>query len=64
MGRVAGIVGPAMTSVLLANNSLQFVLMFIAVPDLIVAVICIALAYYSRQAVVPQSEPTPDRVRA
>lgn len=45
MGRIAGIVGPAMTSVLLADNSLQFVLMFIAVPDLIVAMICIVLAY-------------------
>jgi len=29
-----------------------------------VAVICVVLAYYSRQAVVPHGEPTPDRVRA
>jgi AAHS family 4-hydroxybenzoate transporter-like MFS transporter len=50
MGRVAGVVGPAMIGVLLSDFSLQFVLLCIALPDLIVAVICLILAYYGRRA--------------
>jgi len=45
MGRIAGIVGPPITGVLLTDYSLQFVLFSIAAPDLIVAAICVVLAY-------------------
>jgi AAHS family 4-hydroxybenzoate transporter-like MFS transporter len=64
MGRIAGILGPAMTGVLLSDYSLQFVLLCIAVPDLIVAAICIVLAYYGRHIIRTGREPTPDRARA
>jgi AAHS family 4-hydroxybenzoate transporter-like MFS transporter len=47
MGRIAGIVGPATTGVLLTDYSLQVVLLSIAAPDLVVAAICIVLAYYA-----------------
>jgi MFS transporter, AAHS family, 4-hydroxybenzoate transporter len=49
MGRIAGIVGPAMTGILLTGYSLQVVLLSIAIPDLIVAGVCLVLAYYGRQ---------------
>jgi AAHS family 4-hydroxybenzoate transporter-like MFS transporter len=64
MGRIAGIVGPAMTGILLTNYSLQFVLLSIAAPDLIVAAICVVLAYYGRHLIKPKREPTTDRARA
>ena len=47
MGRIAVIVGPATTGVLLTDYSLQVVLLSIAAPDLVVAAICIVLAYYA-----------------
>jgi AAHS family 4-hydroxybenzoate transporter-like MFS transporter len=49
MGRIAAIVGPALTGFLLSDFSLQFVLLCIAVPDLVVACLCLVLAYYGRR---------------
>jgi hypothetical protein len=64
VGRIAGTVGPAMTGVLLTDYSLQFVLLSIATPDLVVAAICIVLAYHTRIARAPGVDvPTPRRHR-
>jgi AAHS family 4-hydroxybenzoate transporter-like MFS transporter len=46
MGRVAAIFGPGIAGYLLARLPLQYVLICIAAPDLIVAAICVALARY------------------
>jgi len=46
MGRVAAIFGPGIAGYLLARLPLQYVLICIAAPDLIVAAICIVLARY------------------
>ena len=49
MGRAAGIIGPALTGILLTGYSLQLVLLSIAAPDLIVAGVCAVLAVYGRR---------------
>jgi len=48
MGRIAAIFGPGIAGYLLARLPLQYVLMCIAAPDLIVAAICVVLARYAR----------------
>jgi MFS family permease len=46
MGRVAAVFGPGIAGYLLARLPLQYVLICIAAPDLIVAAICAVLARY------------------
>jgi len=50
MGRIAAIFGPGIAGYLLARLPLQYVLIAIAAPDLIVAAVCVVLARFKDQA--------------
>ncbi|MSP94780.1 MAG: MFS transporter [Alphaproteobacteria bacterium] len=50
MGRIGAILGPAFAGYLLTRLPIPNVLIFIAVPDLVVAVACLGLARFAREA--------------
>ena len=59
MGRVAAIIGPVIAGFLLSRLPLHYVLVMIAVPDLVVAAACIGLGRYAREFVAEPSVPAP-----
>jgi AAHS family 4-hydroxybenzoate transporter-like MFS transporter len=50
MGRIAAIIGPAMAGYLLSRLPLAYVVLLIAIPDLVVAAACIALDRCARES--------------
>ena len=57
MGRIAAIIGPTAAGYLLSQLPLEYVLLLIAVPDLVVAAACIALDRCARESSLAASPP-------